>query len=134
LRCLSLAYRSAHSCGIYEKRPRSCRVFRCAWLTTPNWPEHLRPDRTRVVPWFTTDGQSLALYCDPGHPTAWRNPELLPIIDAVLKDRRHVLVVVGDRSAPLKRGPAGLERGAETALSFDPQSIWPRKISDCLGT
>jgi hypothetical protein len=80
-----------------------------------------------VVPWFTTDGQSLTLYCDPGHPAGWRHAELARIVETVLDDRRHVLVVIRDRSAPVRRGRAGLVRGSETVLAFEPEQAISQK-------
>jgi hypothetical protein len=103
-------------CGIYEDRPHSCRVFRCAWLTTPSWPERLRPDRMGVVPWIAGDGRSLTLYGDPGAPAAWRKPQLRPIIDQVLAHGCKVLVVIGGRSAEVHRTSLGLVKDDEVPL------------------
>jgi len=38
-------------CGIYAKRPRECRVFKCAWLfgIDGSGPQH-RPDKINIVP------------------------------------------------------------------------------------
>jgi hypothetical protein len=36
-------------CGIYDSRPRPCRVWACVWLTSPDLPAELRPDRCGVV-------------------------------------------------------------------------------------
>jgi hypothetical protein len=36
-------------CGIYQARPTSCQVFKCAWLEGFGTDEH-RPDLTQVVP------------------------------------------------------------------------------------
>lgn len=36
-------------CKIYSKRPKSCRLFECAWLMGFGLPEH-RPDKTNIVP------------------------------------------------------------------------------------
>jgi hypothetical protein len=35
-------------CGIYESRPRPCRVFFCAWRRLASFPEDWRPDITGV--------------------------------------------------------------------------------------
>jgi hypothetical protein len=38
-------------CAIYDKRPHSCRMWRCLWLTSPadDWPDAERPDRVGFV-------------------------------------------------------------------------------------
>lgn len=36
-------------CGIYSTRPAACRVWSCLWLTSPDLPDELRPDRCGVV-------------------------------------------------------------------------------------
>jgi hypothetical protein len=36
-------------CGIYGTRPRPCQVWSCVWLTSPDLPAALRPDRCGVV-------------------------------------------------------------------------------------
>lgn len=36
-------------CAIYHDRPPVCRRFECAWLSAPNLPDELRPDRSGVL-------------------------------------------------------------------------------------
>jgi hypothetical protein len=36
-------------CAIYADRPPVCRRFECAWISAPNLPEALRPDRSGVL-------------------------------------------------------------------------------------
>lgn len=38
---------SGKGCAIYNKRPYSCSIYRCLWLT--NLPEEMRPDTYGVV-------------------------------------------------------------------------------------
>jgi hypothetical protein len=44
-------------CGIYHERPPVCRRFECGWLSAPNLPPALRPDRCGV------------LFCTNDHPS-----------------------------------------------------------------
>mgnify|MGYP001489538308 CR=1 FL=1 len=44
-------------CRIYDTRPPVCRRFQCGWLSAPNLPESLRPDRCGV------------LFCTNDHPS-----------------------------------------------------------------
>jgi hypothetical protein len=43
-------------CEIYTERPPVCRRFECAWISAPNLPAALRPDRCGV------------LFCTNDHP------------------------------------------------------------------
>ena len=44
-------------CGIYPSRPPACRRFQCGWLSAPNLPEEMRPDRCGVL--FCTNDNPL---------------------------------------------------------------------------
>lgn len=44
-------------CGIYPERPPVCRRFECGWISAPNLPESLRPDRCGVM--FSTNDHPL---------------------------------------------------------------------------
>ena len=89
-------------CGIYETRPASCRTFTCGWLSDETIPDALRPDRSKVVLYFSANGQKLIARCDPGHPTAWRREPLYGQLKrwAARGWAEHVLVtpMVGDRT------------------------------------
>ena len=45
-------------CAIYPERPPVCRRFECGWLSAPNLPDELRPDRSGVL--FCTNDNPLA--------------------------------------------------------------------------
>ena len=59
-------------CGIYGERPPVCRRFSCAWLSAPNLPEALRPDRCGVM--FCTNenplGEGYAVFAYEMRPGA----------------------------------------------------------------
>ena len=50
-------------CMIYEIRPQSCRDYMCLWVTNPDFPEDLRPDRCGVVWELTEDGKVVLAAC-----------------------------------------------------------------------
>ena len=66
-------------CGIYETRPDACRAWSCVWLTSPDLPPELRPDRCGVVVDPTVDlirvnGEEQAaaqIWAAPGHEMAF---------------------------------------------------------------
>ena len=43
------AARRGTGLGIYEKRPPSCRGWRCGWLENEDWEDDLRPDRCGFI-------------------------------------------------------------------------------------
>jgi hypothetical protein len=63
-------------CGIYENRPTACREYECLWLQAQKkgdekfFPADLKPNRSRVVIDFTTDGKHPLLHVDPDFPHA----------------------------------------------------------------
>ena len=42
-------YCAENSCSIYEERPRSCRDYKCQWLSGNVPEERFRPDKTGIV-------------------------------------------------------------------------------------
>lgn len=51
-------------CQIYEGRPLPCHNFECLWLVHPEMPEDLRPDRSHVIMYGTTDEDRAKFDCD----------------------------------------------------------------------
>lgn len=83
-------------CGQYETRWQGCRDFVCAWAAGI-FPEELWPAKTRVVPSFTKDGNSLVLYEHIDRPGAFRTGKLAEVIEIMRRElKRGVLVVRGD--------------------------------------
>jgi hypothetical protein len=90
--------RHGKGCAIYEKRPWSCREWSCMWLIGVEDGEPLRlrrpdhvhyvidsvPDIVRVTNNATgevTQLDVMQIWCDPKHPTAWEDPDLLDMLD-----------------------------------------------------
>lgn len=88
-------------CGIYDDRPASCRSFTCGWLADPSMPDQVRPDRCKVVLYFTPGGERLVAECDPGAPLAWRSEPIYGQLKrwavAAWAQKRMVTVMVGAR-------------------------------------
>jgi len=77
-------------CGIYARRPNSCRYWSCRWLVGDDTADQARPDRSHVVidlvPDFITvnpnDGSEpttvpvVQIWVDPKYPDAHRAPAI----------------------------------------------------------
>lgn len=90
--------RMGKGCAIYPKRPLSCRLWNCAWLTDERTAALSRPDRVHYVidqdlDYITLrddDTGAIAkqipvaqVWLDPGFPDAHRDPALRAYLDAV---------------------------------------------------
>lgn len=89
-------------CAAYGERPGSCRTFNCGWLSDLSIPDDLRPDRSKVVLYFTADGARLIARCDPGSPLAWRREPIYGQLKrwavTAWAQKRSVMVMVGERA------------------------------------
>lgn len=85
-------------CRIYQQRPPSCRDFECLWLKDEQGQlsDALRPDRTGVVICVLINGATI-VKCDPARPTAWRHPELLPMLHNLARAGYPVGIEAGQR-------------------------------------
>ncbi len=84
-------------CGIYESRPVDCRKFECLWLQTPDMPDGLRPDKSKVVFWVTTDGKTVIAGVDPARPDAYKEGMAGRLVDVMIERGGKLIVVNGDR-------------------------------------
>ena len=86
-------------CKVYEQRPDSCRAFACIWLQSQDrqgnerMPLELRPDKSKVVMAMSMDNENVAVYCDPGHHTAWQYG---PIGNVLAQFAKQIKVVVNN--------------------------------------
>jgi len=79
-------------CGIYSKRPRSCRLWNCGWLES-DWADDLRPDRCGVVvdpmlDLIKIDGverPAAQLWVLRGHEEDYQKDPALALILAILR-------------------------------------------------
>ena len=82
-------------CRIYARRPMSCRLWNCRWLTNVGTHELSRPDRAHYVIDLAEDfvmatppeGDPFAVpviqvWVDPKHPHAHRDPALRRYLDS----------------------------------------------------
>jgi len=59
-------------CSIHATRPPVCRDFYCGWLVGPNLGPEWRPLTCKMILFFESNGNRLAVHVDPNHPQAWR--------------------------------------------------------------
>lgn len=110
-RCEHQRHSEKGSCKIYEKRPPSCFLWSCAWLTREDTAALSRPDRSHVVidtfPDVITmqpegmeevDLEALVLWVDPAHRDAWKHPSILAYCNEraaqAQREMRHLAVLV----------------------------------------
>jgi len=93
-------------CKIYPRRPSSCAMWSCRWLTMDDTADLRRPDRSRyvldLIPDHVTlrrneDGAAMTIevvqiWCDPHAPDAWRDPALLAYLERRGKDGIAALI------------------------------------------
>jgi hypothetical protein len=100
-------------CAIYAKKPMSCAIWNCRWLTNDDTAELRRPDRTHyvidVMPDFiqindnntgeTRDIPVIQVWLDPKHPDAHRDLELRAYLERRAGDGYAALVRLNARDA-----------------------------------
>ena len=88
-------------CRIYETRPGDCRDFACLWLTSPDSPDAMRPDKTKVVLAMQDPGPAMVALCDLANPTAWRKEPTYSLLKRYATEgwgtARKALARAGDR-------------------------------------
>jgi hypothetical protein len=93
-------------CGVYQERPAVCRRFECAWISAPNLPEALRPDRCGVM--FCTndhpDGEGYAVFAYELRPGALETELPRWLIEQVVGELPVFLVRLGQPVEVLEGG------------------------------
>ncbi len=85
-----------------------CRRFQCAWLSAPNLPDALRPDRCGVM--FSTNenavGEGYAVYAHELRPGALEDDLPRWLIEQVVEEVTVILVPLGRPVEVLTTDPA----------------------------
>lgn len=88
-------------CRIYESKPDECSSYFCGYLTTSELDDDWKPSRSKLVLTTELGGGRLAVYVDPGYPSAWRVEPFYSRIKqwawAAQFANRHIVVVIGRR-------------------------------------
>lgn len=95
-------------CEVYRERPSVCRRFECAWISAPNLPEALRPDRCGVL--FCTndhpDGEGYAVFAYELQPGAIETDLPRWLIEQVVAELPVFIVRPGQPVEVLEGGSA----------------------------
>jgi hypothetical protein len=133
-------FSAGRGCTIYADRPSECRTFRCLWLMRPQLSDAWRPDRSRIVLYFSHDGTHLIANVDPAYPGAWRRSPYHETLrgwarrgngagmEVIVKVGRRVFAVLSDRDVDLGTMEEG-ERLKITRISGeDGVALMARKL------
>jgi uncharacterized protein len=90
-------------CSVYHKRPQSCKDFECLWLQEDDMPPELRPDRSHVVLWVTSNSEIIIASVDPQYPLAYKQGEMGRLLQRMLAvPDSKVGIIVGEDRFPLE--------------------------------
>lgn len=78
-------------CTIHDHRPEVCLGFDCFWRAE-SWPDHLRPDRCKVVFEALPGVVTILISVDPSRPDAWKKEEILEVIEKLRKKNRPLVL------------------------------------------
>lgn len=89
-------------CKIHDALPEECRLFNCLWMADGKMPEEWRPDRAKFVLTVYPANGFIYGQAEPSAPNAWRRAPyfdgLKAMAKALIEERRHVLMFVGDEA------------------------------------
>jgi hypothetical protein len=125
--------RHGKGCSIYDKRPMSCRLWSCLWLTDEATSDLSRPDRSHYVldpvPDYVTatyddqpsqDWPVMQIWVDERHPDAHRDPALRAMLDKFMV---MSIVRTGSDAAfllcPPSRHPEGIWEERRSNVNMD---------------
>jgi hypothetical protein len=106
-RCQHQRHSDRGSCSIYARRPPSCMMWSCSWLTDAATAALSRPDRSHVVidqmpdvigimdneTGERHDMEAIQVWVDPAYPDAWKHPSLLAYFNSKAAERQIAVLV-----------------------------------------
>lgn len=91
-------------CTIHDHRPEVCLGFDCFWRAE-SWPDHLRPDRCKVMFEALPGVKTILVSIEPSRPDAWKVKGVLEVIHKLQgKGRPLVLKTRNDSEMFIPRG------------------------------
>jgi hypothetical protein len=130
-------------CAIYERRPRLCRAFHCAWLLNSELEDFWYPLTSRIVinPVCNEDGSNpcLVFEVDPRRNDRWLQNPYFEQISNIAIQRRGTTVRVGKRWFLLlpreaAENPSSITVGLGTGITrVIPGKIGPGRIKSPFG-
>jgi len=83
--------RKGGGCTVHSVRPEQCSNWHCFWRAE-EWPDHLRPDRCKVIFEALPDVLTILVSVDTHRPDAWKNKEVLEVIEKLRKKGRPLVL------------------------------------------
>jgi hypothetical protein len=81
-------------CKIYDRRPKQCRDYECAWLAHA-FPDWLKPNKVHFV--IVAKEKSITLHVDQHYPSAWKHRRVLDYFENLVhKHGLRLFVQVGN--------------------------------------
>jgi hypothetical protein len=93
-------FKRGGGCGIYETRPKPCRVFHCLWMGSERLEDAWRPDRARFLMYPEEERRRLNVIVDPAQPDAWRREPYYSRLKAMSQrslDGYSLVICIGQR-------------------------------------
>ena len=87
---------SGEGCGIHNDRSQTCRDWECLWLSQPQIPDTLRPDKCGVVFELPNYSTTYVGYVIPDRLGAWEKPDVRVFINKINKAGYSVLIIQGN--------------------------------------
>jgi len=118
-RCQHQRHSEKGCCRIYARRPPSCMMWSCRWLTDADTADLSRPDRSHVVidqmpdvigimdneTGERHDMEAIQVWVDPAYPDAWKHPSLLAYFNRKAEERQIAVLIRYGSSAGLVAFP-----------------------------
>lgn len=107
---------SGKGCAIYDKRPYSCSIYRCLWLT--GLPEAMRPDKYGVVLDVWTVPNETMRFLNLWEVISGRlnEPDVTSFMDGILATGTYVLLCRRSDLEPDIRFPADIPEDEQVRL------------------
>ena len=128
----SVLHAAGPGCGIYQRRPYSCRAWRCMWLKSSpeNVPDEMRPDRAGFVidenlDLIRVQGAEMVVaqvWVAPGHENDWHDDgPAAGAIRGLLDDHEGVLwrMPPGDNARLFVKDPEGEPVPSQVVMTPD---------------
>lgn len=94
-------------CGIYEERHDICKGFSCLWLSQPQIPESLRPDKSGVL--FELPAGSMTYIGHIIKEEAIENQEVLLMVEKITQAGHPVMLYQKENNKKLFKLPKGID-------------------------
>jgi len=89
--------RKEGGCTIHDSRPPFCKGYHCFWRAE-SWPDKYRPDKCKVIFEALPGVFTILISVDPARPDAWKEKEILEVIEKLRKKGRPLILKTKNNS------------------------------------